>query len=112
VSGDKNDVRFWSKVDVDPDGCWRWRGATTPSGAGLFHVAGRTLQAHRYAFDRYHAPVSRREVVLHLCQAASCVRPEHLYIAPVTANIEPSLRLQAAHRAVVAAGVGQTHSVK
>src|SRR5690606_13550680 len=73
--------RFWSKVEIDPFGCWRWRAATT-EGYGRFKLNGRTLLAHRVLYEATYGPVAGDFQLEHLCRVRRCVRPDHL--EPVT----------------------------
>ena len=84
------EVRFWSKVDKRPDGCWLWAGNTTgTTGYGRFHIAGRMVVAHRWSWEQEHGPVPDGLVLDHLCRTRLCVNPDHL--EPVT-NRENVLR--------------------
>jgi hypothetical protein len=45
------DERFWSKV-ARSGGCWVWlAGKRGTDGYGGFHVAGRDVYAHRWAWE-------------------------------------------------------------
>jgi hypothetical protein len=76
--------RFWSKVRVDADGCWRWTAAADAFGYGAFGVgtkaAGtrRMVKAHRYAFELTHGPIPAGHVIRHACDVPACVNPAHL----------------------------------
>jgi|WetSurMetagenome_2_1015567.scaffolds.fasta_scaffold22046_2 hypothetical protein len=68
--------RFWGRV-VKTTGCWLWSGSKNKQGYGTVKRRGRLLLAHRIAFElsRDREPVG---LVLHSCDNASCVRPDHL----------------------------------
>lgn len=88
--------RFWSKVALRPVGCWLWLGGTTVEGYGRFHLPGREVRAHRYAYELLVATIPAGKTLDHLCGWPACVRPSHL--EPVT-NAENLQRRHARQRA-------------
>lgn len=77
--------RFWSKVDMQPQGCWVWTAGRTSNGYGKFWVDGHTLVAHRLAYQELVGPIPDRMQLDHLCRNRACVNPAHL--EPVTARV-------------------------
>ena len=75
-------ARFWSKVEVDPSGCWIWQAFIGADGYGKFGLSHSMRRAHRVAYERLVGPVSSDKDLDHLCRNRSCVNPEHL--DPVT----------------------------
>ncbi len=75
-------VRFWSYVEKTDGGCWHWRGLLDSYGYGRFSLDGRTVPAHRFAYEQTIGPVPDGLQVDHLCCVHACVRPSHL--EPVT----------------------------
>jgi len=77
----ENDAeRFWAKVDIkESDECWNWTAGKHPRGYGQFRLAGRHVQAHRYALlgDACH---TEPLLALHHCDNTSCCNPKHLYL--------------------------------
>lgn len=70
--------RFWAKVDKNgPDGCWIWT-ASTVNGYGQFGSGGRTVRAHRFAYELLIGPIPDGMHLDHLCQTPPCVNPAHL----------------------------------
>lgn len=50
--------RFWSKVDRrGPDECWPWTAASNEKGYGRFWLNGRTVPAHRVAYELEVGPI-------------------------------------------------------
>jgi len=100
------DLRFWSKVQPQPDGCWEWQGATT-TGYGRFHIAhGHPLMlAHRYSYTTLVGPVPDGLDLDHLCRNRRCVRPDHLEPVTHRENLLRSPLTWAARRSA------QTHCV-
>lgn len=85
--------RFWSKIAVQPDGCWNWLRDRSQRGYGRFYVKGlgrwRAVYAHRLSYGTLVAPIPERLVIDHLCRNRSCCNPAHL--EPVT-QAENNLR--------------------
>lgn len=74
-------------TDVNPDGCWLWKGGTagrTP-GYGVININGRQTKAHRVSYELHVGPIPEGLVIDHLCRNTLCVRPDHL--EPVTNKV-------------------------
>lgn len=81
--------RFWSKVDVDPDGCWLWNASLSDKGYGKIGLGGRGrghVPAHRVSWELANGPIPDGLWVLHRCDVRRCVRPDHLFLGTVTDN--------------------------
>lgn len=85
----RQDARFWDNVKKLRGGCWEWQGNRTAGGYGRFDIEGRSIPAHRYAYESRVGPIPPRLVIDHLCRNPPCVRPDHL--EPVT-TIQNTLR--------------------
>jgi hypothetical protein len=94
----KDWARFMSKVQIQPDGCWRWTGGTFDNGYGMFTLAGKLRRAHRVAYVWTHGEVDEDLNLDHSCHSRSrdcpggvtclhrrCVNPDHL--EPVTQKV-------------------------
>lgn len=82
--------RFWARVDQDgptpedrPDlgACWMWRGAVGKR-YGILSDNGKTVRAHRFAYELLVAPIPLGLTLDHLCRVTLCCNPAHL--EPVT----------------------------
>lgn len=78
--------RFWSRVDKD-GACWEWAGARHPQGYGVFSAGGRSLRAHRFAFQLANGPIPEGMFVLHSCDNPPCVNPAHLRLGSHADNM-------------------------
>lgn len=69
--------RFWAFVDKSAE-CWLWTGYLNNKGYGQFHVDGRPVYAHRFAWflatGRWPEPFA-----LHHCDTPACCRVDHLF---------------------------------
>lgn len=73
--------RFWQKVQ--PTGyCWEWTAHRTKNGYGRVSFRGKSLVAHRVAYELLVGPIPKGMQVDHLCRNRGCVNPDHL--EPVT----------------------------
>ena len=67
--------------------CWTWQGFTDKDGYGTFKVSGKSVRAHRFAFELTNGAVPLGLSVLHLCDNPSCVRSDHLYVGTQRDNV-------------------------
>ena len=74
--------RFLAKIVASPNGCWIWQAAIKSDGYGVFWVNGRTVRAHRFAYEMFVGPIPDGLQTDHLCRNRNCVNPAHL--EPVT----------------------------
>ena len=84
----KTEERFWAKIDAwTTDGCWNWTACLT-NGYGHLWVAGRTVRAHRFAYELLVGPIPEGLVIDHLCRNHACVRPDHLEPVTQAVNVQ------------------------
>lgn len=79
-------ARFWAKVDrTTGDACWPWTARLDRDGYGTLKMpTGRSIRAHRFAYELLVGPIPEGLVIDHLCRNRRCVNPAHL--EPVTAE--------------------------
>lgn len=62
--------------------CWRWQGHIRPSGYGELSYQGKTVLAHRLAYELAKGPIPPDHDIDHVvkagCTSRACVNPSHL----------------------------------
>lgn len=86
--------RFWAKVNqngpvIRPElgPCWVWTAYVNSWNQPMLSVRGKGQLASRFAYTLVHGEIPPRLFVLHHCDNARCVRPEHLYLGDHARNM-------------------------
>ncbi len=69
--------------------CWIWTGSPNSAGYGTIRMPGRggkTVLAHRLAFEFNSGSIPNGLCVLHECDTPLCVNPSHLFLGTVLDN--------------------------
>lgn len=64
---------FFSRVTVQPNGCWLWTGAANGKGYAAFDGTS----AHRVTYAWFVGTIPADHEVDHLCRTRRCVHPAH-----------------------------------
>lgn len=76
---DRLPERFWNKVRVNAEsGCWEWLAGKCRDGYGRFTLNGKTVYAHRLAYQTLVGPIPDGLQTDHLCRNRACSNPAHL----------------------------------
>lgn len=91
ITGTRERIRFWRRVEQGALGCWIWKGGTRENGYGSFAIKtnhGRWTQttAHRWSYQDFGGHVPEGWEVDHLCKVRNCVRPDHLEAVTLQEN--------------------------
>lgn len=77
-------ARFMSYVSKT-ETCWLWTGAQR-KGYGVIRIAGKSVSAHRVAYEMLVGPIAEGMQIDHLCRQPLCVRPSHLEVVDSKTN--------------------------
>lgn len=88
---DADTLPFWTRVRLYGD-CWFWVGATDNWGYGRFSHAGKSVLAHRLAYQMLIGPIPVGLTIDHLCRNPRCVNPAHLEAVTGAENTERASR--------------------
>jgi len=70
---------FWEKTRPDEEsGCLLWTATMSSDGYGAFHLKGKQIRAHRFAWELKYGSIPEGYVVHHRCNNRVCVNVKHL----------------------------------
>lgn len=76
-------TRLWAKIaKAGPGDCWPWQGSPDANGYGRIGAGGKygkSLLAHRAAYESAVGPIPPGLHVLHRCDNPPCCNPAHLW---------------------------------
>ncbi len=79
---------IWGKVDREAsDTCWLFVGARSSDGYGSINFRGRSVGAHRVAWEATFGPIPAGQHVLHRCDNPPCCNPDHLFLGTHADNM-------------------------
>ena len=99
----------WSLRRHCPGPCHLWDGSTNEKGYGTFWADGRTVKAHRYAYEQANGPIPAGLEVDHRCRRRACVAPSHLDAVTHRVNILRSANHVAMRAAVTHCPAGHRY---
>jgi len=85
--------RFEEKFVPEPNsGCFLWTASGGPNGYGHINIGGKTVRAHRAAYELFKGPIPDNLCVLHTCDTPCCVNPGHLFAGTQTDNMTDMIK--------------------
>ena len=81
-----------SFIRAGDDECWLWKLKPSSDGYGKMTIKGRTVRAHRLAYELFIGHASDGLVVCHTCDVPLCVNPSHLFLGTQRDNWHDMLR--------------------
>lgn len=98
---DRQRVNFEAMISPEPNsGCWLWLGYTNRDGYGKFNVGGKIDGAHRVSYREYRGQIPPGYLVLHSCDVASCVNPDHLRLGSDVENAADKAKRRRVHQKI------------
>jgi hypothetical protein len=79
---------FAANVKPGANGCMVWIEGRDSAGYGTIYVDGRSVGAHRFAWEQVHGPIPYGMVVDHRCHNPACCNVKHLRLATNKQNLE------------------------
>lgn len=78
--------------------CWEWQRGRHRQGYGQFTRGGKTLLAHRTAYEVFCGPIPEGMCVRHRCDNPPCVNPTHLILGTHTDNMRDASERRRLHK--------------
>jgi hypothetical protein len=78
--------RFWINVKKT-ESCWLWTAFVAKNGYGQFSYDGKSIKAHRFAYELTVGKIPDGLQIDHRCRVRNCVNPNHLEAVTQRENI-------------------------
>lgn len=85
-------TRFWRYTKIGaPNECWEFGNVSTGEYGRLFISRTKYVRAHRFSWELHFGSIPDGMFVLHSCDNPRCVKPDHLFLGTVGANVKDKL---------------------
>ena len=84
--------RFQNKIRVVPGRCHEWDAGLDTYGYGKIKIGGKTLKAHRLAYELNKGAIPTGLMIRHMCFNRKCVNPAHLEVGTALDNARDTVR--------------------
>ena len=73
--------------EVPSTPCTLWEGAVQSRGYGSLKIGGKSMLAHRRAWEVARGPIPEGMTIDHLCRQKLCVNPDHMEVVTRGENL-------------------------
>lgn len=81
-------MRIGKAMEVNAaTGCWEWRQGKNLHGYGTITVNGRTVAAHRLAYEVVVGKIPAGKMLCHSWDNPGCINPRHVFVGTQTENM-------------------------
>lgn len=85
--------KMFSKIEVDENGCWVWKGWVNPQwGYGFMHFRNKQWRVHCLMWTLTRGEIPKGMVIRHTCDNPPCCNPLHLEIGTHKDNVHDRMR--------------------
>lgn len=73
-------------IIISSNGCWEWQRSLNTSGYAQIVAFGKPHLGHRLSYRMFKSEFKNEICVLHKCDNAKCLNPDHLFLGTISDN--------------------------